>query len=89
MDTRVDAGWAPTMPARTAVLAAEAAVVVRAEKAGPNGAASAVRDGAADAAAVMVSGDRAVGRTPICRRPTTPSPGSRDGYRRAGSPPST
>ena len=35
------------------------------------------------------SGDRADGRTPTCRRPTTPSPGSRVGYRRGGSPRST
>ena len=54
-------------------------------KAGPNGAANVASDGAAEAAGTA-SADRVVGRTPICRRPTTPSPGSRDGYRRAGSP---
>ncbi len=81
---RTDAGRVPTMPARTVHGGGVAAD--RAARAGPNGAASAVKDGAADAAAVTDSGDRAVGRTPICRRPTTPSPGSRDGYRRLGSP---
>ena len=87
MDTRVDAGWAPTMPAR-AVLAAKGGVAVRAAKDEPNDEVSVASGGVAEAAGT-VSVDRVVGRTPICPRPTTPSPGSRDGYLRAGSPTST
>ena len=87
VDTRVDAGWAPTMPAR-AVLAAKAGVAVRAAKDEPNDAASVASDGVAEAAGT-VSVDRVVGRTPIYPRPMTPSPGSRGGYRRVGSPMST